>query len=106
MFEINIFTIFTTAELLREFLNNGGYVDLINSEIYTKKEAECEFKQVLEDHYKEEPDDHDYFFADYCEENMMFSYQDLINLDRKWNWEVINLEDQEYNTLLIIAIEN
>ena len=49
---------------LKNWLNNEGFVCLEEEEYYPTTYAHKFFDEELQDHYKEETDDHDYTFSD------------------------------------------
>lgn len=107
MFGITIYRFKMTHEEVSEWLHGQGLLCLPEEEYMNNGNAKELFNEMLTDHYNEigVQDDHDYTFNDWCDENEMFYYQDLISMGRKWNWEIVEIDDIDNYVILVLALE-
>lgn len=104
---IRIIRIKINSTKLKNWLNNEGFVCLEDEEYYPTTYAHKFFDEMLQDHYQDEIDDHDYTFNDWCEENEVYTKWDINHQygSDGWEWEVIEDEDGETQWLIIAVKE-
>ena len=102
---INIYKIPMMESEIRAWREGCGFIDF-ESELYiTTNEAHDRYNSDLKNHYNEEPDDHDYTFDQWCNENNIMSKWDINHWygGDNWDWEIVEVDLYLY--YLIIAVK-